>query len=157
MSHVPPLSHTFEMLERIKGSTMSMSGIGIACGTFLWISRHSSATPPYTYSSLFRMIRNYGKTIFWTIFSDYFSEAVFFSDIFCRPHFGWLFFFGQFWVSFAQNCESEIWFHCCSGFLFFVLSQLFWSFFYFWIFSFCEIDGIWPTLRPPTPPLVSYI
>ena len=28
------------------------------------------------------MIRNYGKTIFWTIFSDFFSEAVFFSDIF---------------------------------------------------------------------------
>ena len=42
------------------------------------------------------MIRNYGKTIFWTFFSDFFSEAVFFSDIFCRPHFGWLFFLDSF-------------------------------------------------------------
>ena len=157
MSHVPPLSHTFEMLERIKRSTMSMSGIGIALQYF-----PVNLTPLQCHSTihLFESF-SYDQELWKDHFLDNFFWLFFGGSVFSWHFLSasfWLVIF--FWTVLSQFC-SKLWvgnmISLLFRFLVFCVVSTFLIIFYFWIFSFCEIDGIWPTLRPPTPPLVSYI
>ena len=95
--------------------------------------------------------------IFWTIFGDVFFGDCDFSGIFGRPHFGWVNFLDSFESVLLKIVSRRYDFIAVPVSCFLCCLNFFDHFFDFWIFSFCEIDGIWPTLRPPSPPLVSCI
>ena len=157
MSHVPPFLIHLKCSKESKGLLWACQGLELLAV----LSCESHATPVPLHHTLIRVFFVWSGTMERPFFGQFF---LFF---FRRQCFFLTFFVGLilvgyfFWTVLSQFC-SKLWVGDMISLLFrflvfCVVSTFLIIFFYFWIFSFCEIDGIWPTLRPPTPPLVSYI